>query len=357
MGERVKVLVAETDAKASAALSKHLRKQGFDVVNAGEAMSALRTAREAQPDIVLMNSTIGGGGALVALRRIRSNVFTTNIPVIVVTGRAGPKQKELLAAGAQGCIPNPVDPEMLGQAIERHRMQELDFTEAPPAVLGDRERMADVKATRLLDTPAEASFDRLTRLASKLLRTPTALMTLVDKDRQFFKSQVGLGQPYAKERQTRLSHSFCQWVVSGQEALVVPDANLHPVLKSNLAIRDMGVVAYAGVPLSGRTGQAIGSFCAIDSRAREWSDDDLATLRDLALVTEAYATLDRARKVGSSPRASQVSMHVAGNAIVGAARILRRHGAELEAPDRDPLLEIIEEQGRHLAEASPEKPH
>ena len=356
MPGRIKVLVAETDAKAASALGKHLRGRGHEVVSATEATTALRAARESQPDIVLLNATIGGGGGLVALRRIRSNLYTANIPVLVVTGRSGPKAKELMAAGAQECLGNPVDPEALDAAIARHRMQELDFTEAPAAVLGDKARMAELKATGLLDTPPETSFDRLTRLASKLLKAPTALMSLVDKDRQFFKSQVGMAEPYATQRQTRLSHSFCQWVVSGQEALVVPDARQHPVLKSNLAIKDMGVVAYAGVPLSGRTGQAIGSFCAIDSRAREWSEDDLATLRDLAMVTEAYATLDRAKKSRSTARA-QVSMHVAGNAIAGAARILKRHGANLAYEERLPLLEIIEEQARHLVDSSPDRPH
>jgi len=356
MPGRLKVLVAETDQKASRALATHLKGKGYDVVSAHEAIDALRVARETRPDVVVMNAQLGGGGGLVALKRIRSNVYTTNIPVIAVMGKAGPREKELIAAGAQECLRNPVELEALKQAIDRHRLQDLDFTEAPASVLRDKPRLADLNATKLLDTPPEESFDRLTRLASKLLRTPTALMSLVDKDRQFFKSQVGLGQPYARQRQTRLSHSFCQWVVSGKDALVVPDANEHPVLKSNLAIRDMGVVAYAGVPLSGRTGQAIGSFCAIDTRKREWSDEDLATLRDLANVSEAYATLHRAKGKATSATL-QTSMHIAGNAILSVANIVRRHGARLDDADRDTLLEIIEEQSRHLVELAPERPH
>jgi hypothetical protein len=302
-----------------------------------------------------MNGQLAGGGGIVAVKRIRSNVYTTNIPVIAIVGKAGAKPKEFVNVGAQECLAIPVDAGALAEAVERHRLEELDFTEAPRAVLRDPPRLEDLDATGLLDTAPEASFDRLTRLAAKLLGTPVALMSLVDRDRQFFKSQVGLGQPYAKQRQTRLSHSFCQWVVSGREALVVPDANEHPVLKSNLAIRDMGVVAYAGVPLEGRTGQAIGSFCAIDSKPREWSEDDLATLRDLAGVSEAYATLHRARGKGVANR--EITMHVAGNAILGAVHILRRHGARLDADEREQLLGIIEEQARHLAEAAPSPAH
>ena len=350
MAERTRILIAETDAKAASALSAHLKRQGYEVVTADEAINTLRVAREARPDVAIVSGQLAGGGALVALRRLRSNVFTTHIPVIAVVGKTGAREKELVGAGAQECLSNPVDPAKLSEAVERHCLKPLDFTEAPAPVLGDPPRLEDLDATGLLDTPPEESFDRLTRLASKLLGAPTALMSLVDKERQFFKSQVGLQGKYAKERQTRLSHSFCQWVVSGKEALVVPDANEHPTLKRNLAIRDMGVVAYAGVPLSGRSGQAIGSFCTIDSRAREWTEEELSTLRDLADIAEAYAHLESARSEPSKGQSSRdVSMHVAGRAVLGAAHILRRHGARLAEGERDQLLAIIEEQARHLA--------
>jgi len=351
---RCKVLVAESDAKAAKALASHLLAKGYEVIAASDAVGALSAAREQRPDVTVMSGQLAGGGGIVALKRIRSNVYTTNIPVIAIVGKSA-RPKEFLNVGAQECLASPVKAEDIVQAIERHRLEELDFTEAPKAVLRDPPRLVDLDATKLLDTPPEESFDRLTRLAAKILGTPVALMTLVDRDRQFFKSQVGLGQPYAKQRQTRLSHSFCQWVVSGREALVVPDANAHPVLKSNLAIRDMGVVAYAGVPLAGRTGEAIGSFCAIDHRPREWTEDDLATLRDLADVTEAYATLEHAKSARRGS-AHEVSMHVAGNAVLGAVRILRRHGAKLDEAQRNQLLGIIEEQGRHLVESVPARP-
>jgi CheY-like chemotaxis protein len=88
----------------------------------------------------------------VALKRIRSNVYTTNIPVIAVMGRRaqgeGPHR-----GGAQECLRNPVELEALTQAIDRHRLQELDFTEAPASVLRDKPRLADLNATKLLDTP------------------------------------------------------------------------------------------------------------------------------------------------------------------------------------------------------------
>jgi PAS domain-containing protein len=134
----------------------------------------------------------------------------------------------------------------------------------------------------LLDTPAEESFDRLTRLASRILRAPVALVSLVDEDRQFFKSCIGLPEPWSSRRQTPLSHSFCQYTIASGGPLVVEDAREHPLLADNAAIRDLGVVAYAGIPLVTPEGDALGTFCVIDTRPRAWSAEEIGILRDLA---------------------------------------------------------------------------
>ena len=166
-----------------------------------------------------------------------------------------------------------------------------------------------------------------------LVGAPTALVTLVDKDRQFFKSQVGLEKEWARKRQTDLNHSFCQWVVSGQEPVVVHDARDHPVLKSNLAIQHLNVIAYAGVPLYSAGGQPLGSFCAIDSSPRQWSDEAVATLIDLGQVAEGYVSND-----------SKAAAH----AVKAVAGILRRFGARLTDDDRDDLASILEEKSDKL---------
>jgi PAS domain S-box-containing protein len=147
------------------------------------------------------------------------------------------------------------------------------------------DRLEALRRTGLLDSAAEEAFDRLTRLASKILRVPTALVSLVDGDRQFFKSQTGLPEPWASQRQTSLSHSFCQHVVNSQEALIVPDARENPLVSQNLAVAEIGVVAYAGIPLTTADGQTLGAFCTIDGHARAWTKEDLDILRDLAALT------------------------------------------------------------------------
>ena len=146
-------------------------------------------------------------------------------------------------------------------------------------------------------------------------------------------------------------------MVAGKEEVVIPDAMEQPALRNNLAVKDMGVIAYAGVPLNGKGGHVIGSFCAIESRPREWSEEDLETLRDLRQVCEAYAVLDQAKRrpqAGRRPANVQTSMHVAGKAVIGVKRILARLGDRLQSPDRTELLTILEEQGAHLVALMPD---
>lgn len=154
--------------------------------------------------------------------------------------------------------------------------------------LAEPGRLAALHEAALLDTPAEESFDRLTRLAAKVVDAPVALVSAVDHDRQFFKSCLGLPEPWASERETPLTHSFCQHVVAAREPVVVSDAREDERLLDNLAIRDLGVIAYLGVPLLTRDGQAIGTLCVIDHEPRIWKAEEIRLVKDVAaaVVTE-----------------------------------------------------------------------
>lgn len=154
-------------------------------------------------------------------------------------------------------------------------------------------RLASLRETGLLDSPSDPSFDRLTRLVARLLKVPMALISLVDERRQYFKSCVGLSEPWASERETPLSHSFCRHVVTTGELLNIADARQHPVLQDNPAIDALGVVAYLGAPLVTDDGFVLGAICAVDSRPREWTEDDVATLGDLACSVMSEITLRR----------------------------------------------------------------
>ena len=137
----------------------------------------------------------------------------------------------------------------------------------------------------LTDCDPSNAFDSITRVAVHLFDVPVALISIVEehKDRQFFASQQGLEDPVASARQTPLSHSFCRHVKAQKAPLIVSNAPKHPLLKDNLAIRDLKVMAYLGVPISQPSGEVIGAICVINNRPREWSDADIAKLQDLAV--------------------------------------------------------------------------
>jgi len=157
----------------------------------------------------------------------------------------------------------------------------------PVTPLTDPPRIDALNRTGLLDSPPDEAFDRLTRTAARLLDAPVALISLLDEDRQFFKSCVGLDEPWSTRRETPLSHSFCQYALESAEPLVIEDARTHPLVRENLAIRDLDLVAYAGVPLITSGGHTLGALCVIDHHARDWTAEQLETLGVVAAAVVA----------------------------------------------------------------------
>jgi GAF domain-containing protein len=180
-------------------------------------------------------------------------------------------------AGRRGDAEAELSMEAIAERAARRQRgeRELNAVHAPA-------RLRELRGTQLLDSPADERFDRLTRLTSTVLNVPIALVSLVEDDRQFFKSCLGLPQPWARQRQTPLSHSFCQHVVESREPLVISDAREHPLLRDNPAIRDIGVIAYMGAPLITPAGNVLGTLCAIDHQPRHWTPEQVEILTNLA---------------------------------------------------------------------------
>ncbi len=169
-------------------------------------------------------------------------------------------------------------------------------------------RLAALRAAGLLGAPAEERFDRLTRLARRLLRVPVALVSLLDADRQFFLSAQGLPEPWASLRETPLSHSFCRSVVDAGLLLSVNDGREDARVRGNPAVEDLGVVAYLAVPLALPDGCVVGALCAIDREPRAWAVADEEVMADLAgaVMGEMAATL-RLREVEAAGAALRES--------------------------------------------------
>ena len=162
------------------------------------------------------------------------------------------------------------------------------------SVIRDPARLAALEKAGLLDTPAEPAFDRLTRLTAHVLGTPMAIISLVGAEHVYFKSSYGLPEPLAARRQVPLSHSFCQLLVAPRAPLSVPDTRLHAMLHADTAICELGIVAYAGVPLVMPDGHILGALCALDYHPHPWSSSEIGLLHDIAAAVVAEIQLRRA---------------------------------------------------------------
>lgn len=137
------------------------------------------------------------------------------------------------------------------------------------------------------DTAARELFDRTTRLAASLLDVPVAVITIADDDQLHFASCVG-PEPWLSSPGIPLSHSACQHAIRSRRPLSIQDARSDPLLRDSPATGELGIVAYLGVPLTGAGKRAIGTLCAIDSTPREWTEEDVRVLQDLAATVSAY---------------------------------------------------------------------
>ena len=146
----------------------------------------------------------------------------------------------------------------------------------------DPVRLALIESLEIVDSPPEEAFDRLTRFAARLANAPVALVSIVVDEYQFFKSFVGLQEPWASLRKMPLSYSFCKHVVSSGEAFVIEDARQNMLVIDSPAIDELDFIAYLGVPLVTRDGEALGALCVIDHQQRQWTQDDVDTIHELA---------------------------------------------------------------------------
>ncbi|RZJ45460.1 MAG: PAS domain S-box protein [Brevundimonas sp.] len=145
----------------------------------------------------------------------------------------------------------------------------------------DDERIAALRAYGILHTPAESAYDELVALAARLCDTPTALISLVAEDEQWFKARVGLDAA-----STHRDLSFCDHAMRGEGVMVVPDATLDPRFSDNALVTGAPHIRfYAGAPLVSPSGYRLGSLCVIDSRPRP---DGLSDLQADALTVLAH---------------------------------------------------------------------
>lgn len=148
----------------------------------------------------------------------------------------------------------------------------------PPIPDNERQRLEELRVLRILDTPFEERFDRITRVAAKLFHVPIALISLVDENRQWFKSCIGLDV-----RETPRNVSFCGHAILADTPLIIEDARGDDRFADNpLVTGPQQVIFYAGHPIAGPNGHKLGTLWLMDHQPRLFSEEERAALRDLA---------------------------------------------------------------------------
>lgn len=217
----------------------------------------------------------------------------------------------------------------------------------------DPVRLAAIDEAALLEDGAVEAFDRITRLVSMCLDAPGAFISVVDHDRQYFKSGVGLPPTLS---QIPVSAAICRHVVETHDTVAIADARKDPRTRGNPIVERYGVIAYAGAPLANGDGLALGTICAFDYAARPWSERQLAILAGLAdLAADEIVLrnqrLARERHLAIATRLP--GLDVADEALALADELAAEDAREDTVRRLARVVEVrSEETGRHMSRMS-----
>jgi predicted PurR-regulated permease PerM len=237
------------------------------------------------------------------VRRLRRRLPQVRIVVGIWGNAVSAKARERLAGVGVERIVNSMQ-EAIAALQEMVAPISTDML-VPRLPEGEEERLRTLADLELLDTPPEEAFDRITKELARIFDVPIALLTLVDRERQWWKAQTGLPKDLAAQGGTPRDVSLCGHVVGNQEMLVVEDLARDERFANNPLVRSRGLRFYAGAPLRMESGQVIGSLCIIDTRPRRLEPRDrqmLQLVADLAM-SEAKRRKERLSAGAARPTA------------------------------------------------------
>jgi len=289
-----RLLVVEDNQAVAAAAEATLVELGYEVslVHSGQDALAL-LAQGASSYLAVFSDVMMAPMDGITLAAEISARYPW-LPVLLASGYSSVLANAETRAFA--LLQKPYSVEALGKAL-RELIAAYDSAERREAA-HETARVAALESLDVLDTGAESNYDELTRRAAELFGAPMALISLVDTDRQWFKSRVGL-----RATETPREHAFCAHAIDRpEEVMVVNDASVDQRFAHNpLVTGDPNIRFYAGAPLITSSGEAIGTLCVLDTRPREIDDEGRAALQGLAL--EVMRRLE-ARRDAAMPKAA-----------------------------------------------------
>src|SRR4029077_4595357 len=249
------VLMGVSDAGLALVLTEAARIEGVRTTHALDAASTVRMARSARPGLILVVHQPEGSDGLSVCQRLRSEQdrHLKEVPIVVVAGRE--RTGEGIAAGVTQWLITPFSTQYARAQIQAWLWRSACRWIRPALPTDEERRLASLRQLSILDTPSEERFDRITRVAAAVGDVPIALVSLVDHDRQWFKSCHGLGLT-----ETSREVSFCGHVVLSRAPLIVPDTLLDDRFADNpLVTGEPRVRFYAGFPIFYTDGSCLGT--------------------------------------------------------------------------------------------------
>jgi hypothetical protein len=288
IGSRVLCLPASAyrDELAGEMLAQLLREQGFEAENLPARLKPqelIDRTIEIRPGCVCVSvlppTSIAQARHLTA--SIREQLASTAILVGLWSSKVNAeKVKERLRLPHETEVAvSLADAVLLVSKITAPITDEMLPAPTPP---NEEARLAELNGLNLLDTPPEADFDQVTERLIRLFRVPIALLTLIDKDRQWFKSQAGLPADLAEARSTPRDVSLCGHVIANDEVLIVRDLARDPRFANNPWLKERGLRFYAGVPLRGPNGFPVGALSILDTQPHDMTPMEQDLLKMIA---------------------------------------------------------------------------
>ena len=279
------VLVAVVDPLVDRRLRDAVDADGLQLltVQAGDTLASL--VQSERPSLVFVQRALRDDDVLQSCRSVRRDPASTakNVPIVMARVGESPAEQQLEAeAGITDWLIWPFSETYARTRIRAWLLGEACRWKPAPMAPDEDRRLGALQECGLLDTAAEERFDRFTRIAAALFDVPIALVTLVDRDRQWFKSRRGLDVS-----ETARDSAFCAHAILSDDVLQVQDALADDRFADNpLVTGEPRVRFYAGAPLTLKNGTHAGTLCVIDHRARNLDNGQLQLLRDLAKLVE-----------------------------------------------------------------------
>jgi phosphoribosyl 1,2-cyclic phosphodiesterase len=279
------VLVAVSDPQVARILGDAVTDDGLRLVRVEDGNAIPALLRSERFSLFLLQRGLKGCDVLQLCRSLRgdSTVIDGGVPIVLVRNGESPAEQQAEAeAGVTDWLIWPFSEEYARARIRAWVLREACRWRSAPVPADEERRLQALHQTGLLDTEPEERFDRYTRIATALFDVPIAMVSLVDRDRQWYKSRVG-----TDVSETGRDRAFCAHVILGDDVMQVPDALVDDRFADNpLVTGEPRIRFYAGAPLSLGDGSAVGTLCVIDHRARNLDQDQLRLLSDLAKLVE-----------------------------------------------------------------------